>query len=82
MKIKVVNTPPLNELKADGSDAIAIAKAAGFSITQEELNAVAGGRQKLTDADLKMFMPRLAVVRFTCFNYSSDNIILIVDLNL
>ena len=50
---KVQSDPSLQEqLKADGADVIAIAKAAGFSITQEELNAVAGGRQKLTDADL------------------------------
>ena len=38
------------QLKAEGADPVAIAKAAGFSITTEDLNT---HRQTLSDADLE-----------------------------
>ena len=38
------------QLKADGADVIAIAKAAGFTITTEDLNSQ---RQNLTDDELE-----------------------------
>ena len=38
------------QLKADGADVIAIAKAAGFTITTEDLNS---HRQNLTDDELE-----------------------------
>ena len=48
---KVQADPSLQEqLKAEGADVVAIAKAAGFSITTEDLNS---HRQKLTDYELE-----------------------------
>ena len=38
------------QLKAEGADPVAIAKAAGFSITTEDLNS---HRQNLSDAELE-----------------------------
>ena len=40
----------LEQLKAEGADPVAIAKAAGFSITTEDLNTQ---RQTLSDAELE-----------------------------
>ena len=39
------------QLKAEGTDVVAIAKAAGFSITTEDLNT---HRQNLSDAELEV----------------------------
>ena len=48
---KVQADPSLQEqLKAEGADVVAIAKAAGFSITTEDLNS---HRQNLTDDELE-----------------------------
>ena len=48
---KVQADPSLQEqLKAEGADVVAIAKAAGFSITTEDLNS---HRQNLTDIELE-----------------------------
>ena len=48
---KVQADPSLQEqLKAEGADVVAIAKAAGFSITIEDLNS---HRQNLTDDELE-----------------------------
>jgi len=48
-KVKA-DTSLQEQLKAEGADVVAIAKAAGFSITTEELKA---HRQNLTDAELE-----------------------------
>ena len=48
---KVQADPSLQEkLKAEGADVVAIAKAAGFSITTEDLNS---HRQNLTEDELE-----------------------------
>ena len=48
---KVQGDPSLQEqLKAEGADVVAIAKAAGFSITTEDLKTA---RQTLSDDDLE-----------------------------
>ena len=44
------DTSLLEQLKAEGADVVAIAKAAGFSITTEDLNTY---RQNLSDEELE-----------------------------
>ena len=41
------------QLKAEGADVVAIAKAAGFSISTEDLNSHQSHRQNLSDDDLE-----------------------------